>query len=561
MTKVRRHFVAGKPGWIFHALNGALFLSAALLAVGKFGFTSEQDKRGWLKLSVVEEGSNAPAPARVQLLDQKGKSYAAEETLPFMGSKTDNGIYKLEEVMADLAADRTKLNARFYLENECTQTTQFYSAGSTRVALPPGVYSLKVFKGPEFRVAAREVEIRDGETADVTVPLSRWINLPRQGWYSSDGHLHIPRPVAECNPLVSKWMQAEDIHVANLLQWSYGGAPMTHTVQYKHGPGGIYQEGHYLLASGQESPCEHFLGHTITLGASSAIHFPGEKNKIYRLVFEEARRQNAISGYAHSGMGGAREGMAIDLPSSLVTFLEVLQARTKEIGDSMHAGIYDTWYASLNLGFRLVPLAGSDYPAQISTVPGRERFYTKVEGPFSYASWLEGIRKGRTFVTNGPLLEFQVNGVEMGGEVFLDKAGPVAVDARVRFDPARERVDTLEVIQNGEVLQSFAGEEAASEISARFRPEMKESSWLAVRVSGKKRDEALPLPSVAHSAPIYVTPKGGPGLAAHPRAKAIAEAWRARLEKLEADARVKANPELREAVQSARKHYSDQASR
>jgi hypothetical protein len=55
--------------------------------------------------------------------------------------------------------------------------------------------------------------------AGETVKLTRWIYMPEQGWYSADDHLHIARPIKELNAFISKWMQAEDIHVANLLQW------------------------------------------------------------------------------------------------------------------------------------------------------------------------------------------------------------------------------------------------------------------------------------------------------------------------------------------------------
>ena len=160
------------------------------------------------------------------------------------------------------------------------------------------------------------------------------------------------------------------------------------------------------MATGQENPRTHFRGHTITLGASSAIHFP-EHYLIYRLVFEEARRQGALSGYAHYGndIVGGPYGLGIDLPHGLVSFLEVLQ---------FNRGIYDVWYEILNTAFRMTPTAGTDYPCGRVTIPGRERFYTKVEGPFTYKNWLEGVRRSHTFVTNGPILEFQVNGKGMG---------------------------------------------------------------------------------------------------------------------------------------------------
>ena len=289
---------------------------------------------------------------------------------------------------------------------------------------------------------------------------------------------------------------------------------------------------YYILATGQENPRTHFRGHTITLGASSAIHF-SEHYLIYRLFWKEAHRQGALSGYAHWGnVHGGPYGLGIDLPHGLVSFLEVLQ---------FNRGIYDVWYDILNTGFRMTPTAGTDYPCARATIPGRERFYTKVEGPFTYKNWLEGVRKSHTFVTNGPILEFQVNGKGMGEEVFLGQPGSVLLEGRVRFDPTWDDVEHLEVIENGQLLRSFPRAAGSAEIRFKFKHKVREASWLAIRAYGKKRNEivtgllhrTIRPTSEAHSAPVYVNLKGAPPRSAHPRAKLLARKWLARLDDLE----------------------------
>lgn len=357
--------------------------------------------------------------------------------------------------------------------------------------------------------------------------------MPKQGWYGSDSHLHIARPYKELNPYISKFMQAEDIHVANLLQW--GNTKHFHNArQYAFGPEGLYHEGDYWLAAAQENPRTHFLGHTLTLGVSKPINFPNDY-LVYRNFWQESRRQNALSGYCHFALRrGGDNGIALDLADDLLSFIEVVQNER---------GIYDTWYDALNLGFRLVPIAGTDYPCGLTgqVAPGRERFYTKVDGPLNYESWLAGIRRGRTFATNGPVLEFRVNGSGVGDEVVLDKGGTVLVEASVRFNPEWDDVEALEVVENGTVIRRFPRMRPSAEIGGQFRHDMAETAWLAVRSSGKKRGEVRSerlaatqvSPSLAHSAAIYVTLKNTPGLGAHRRAKFVAAAWLERLETLE----------------------------
>lgn len=414
-----------------------------------------------------------------------------------------------------------------------TGADQFYASGSCKLSLPPGDYRVRVFKGLEYRVEAREMLLQSGQTRDLTVMLKRWSNLPKQSWYSSDSHLHIARAYKELNPYVCKFMQAEDINVGNLIQW--GNSKHFHNArQYAFGSAGLYHEGDYWLASGQENPRTHFLGHTLTLGGQKPIDLP-DSYLIYKSFWEEARRQKALSGYCHFALRrGGEDGIILDLFDDLLTFIEIVQNER---------GLYQMWYDALNLGFRLTPIAGTDYPCGLTeqVAPGRERFYTRVDGPLSYNTWLEGIRRGRTFVTNGPTLEFKVNGKEIGEELVLPERGRVVVEAAVRFDGERDAVEALEIIENGQVIRGFPRAGKAEEIRGSFQYEVAETAWLAARSIGKKKSE-LPSqrladtqvsPSLAHSAAIFVTLKNAPTLAAHRRAKLVALAWLERLDNLE----------------------------
>ncbi len=519
-----------RPTRALVALRGVLVLAMIGLAACKLG-DSGQDKRGTLTLSIVDGTTGEPTPARVEALDAGGRAHVAEDGLLVGLGYSDRAHAWEGDVNQALA-----LLSRS-VENPYTLTTQFYSTGTSRLSLPPSTYRLSLYKGTEYEVQTREVHIAADQSVELQVAMSRWVDMPEEGWYSADDHLHISRPLEELNPFISKWMQAEDVHVANLLQFGSWNRFFA-SPQYEHGPAGVYREGDYLLASGQENPRTHFLGHGIILGQPAPIHFP-DGYVIYRKFWEEARRQGALSGYAHWGTGSeAQTGLAIDLPSGLVDFLEVLEA---------HDASYDVWYDILNAGIRMTPTAGTDY-GSLPCLPGRERFYTEVKGPLTYEAWLDAVRSGRTFVTNGPVLDFHIQDEGMGSEVVLEKPAPVLVEARVRFDPARDDVARLEVIQNGSLLRSFGRVGPEGEIRGRFETEITESSWLAARVSGHKLGEAVPpdglIPpyrdryrgayaSHAHTAPIFVTLRNGPGLSQHPRAKALVRGWIARLEELE----------------------------
>ena len=229
---------------------------------------------------------------------------------------------------------------------------------------------------------------------------------------------------------------------------------------------------------------------------------------------------------------------------------------------------YGTWYDMLNLGLRITPTAGTDYPCGPG-LPGRERFYTKIDGPLRYGTWIDQVRRGRTFVTNGPILDFAIDSAIVGDELVLERPGAVTLEGRVRFDPRRDNLTRLELIGAGEVLFIADDPSGPGEIRFRLTRQVSESTWFALRAVGTKigetpvasmealesaltylerpgGDELLsgddrvlprngdPRPSAAHTAPIYVTVRGSSSIEQQSRALEVARRWLERLGDLEA---------------------------
>ena len=80
-----------------------------------------------------------------------------------------------------------------------------------------------------------------------------------------------------------------------------------------------------------------------------------------------------------------------------------------DVMGSNHAAALPLWYRLLNCGFRIPASAGTDcFLNRIpSRLPGADRVYVHIDGAFTYEKWIEGLKAGRTFVTNGPMLEFE----------------------------------------------------------------------------------------------------------------------------------------------------------
>ena len=295
--------------------------------------------------------------------------------------------------------------------------------------------------------------------------------------------MHVTRR-SEDNPEVLAQMRGEDLHVTNVLQMA--NVVRSHFPQYAFGPAGRYLLGNHALVSGQESPRSGHRGHTIGLNGTR-YHEP-KQFFLYQNVAEAIRADGGLFGYAHL-LGDAfhvARGMALDAPLGLVDFVEILQF-----------GVLGTeiYYDMLNLGLRIAPAGGSDYP--YIDLPGAARSYVHIDGTFNLDKWFEGLRKGRTFVSNAPLLELEVNGVGMGETVRIASGDTLAVLARAHLNPDLDRLDRIELIVHGEVVASVKSASGAETLVLTHRLTRTEGAWVAVRAYGKGI-------AVAHSAPIYV---------------------------------------------------------
>jgi len=240
-------------------------------------------------------------------------------------------------------------------------------------------------------------------------------------------------------------------------------------------------------------------GHTIHWNLKNHVHIEKDVFFHYDWVFERTRSQGALTGYAHLGeLFNGRRGLALDVPFGLVDFIEVLQ------GGRLNTEI---WYSFLNLGYKVLPVGGADFPYFGPTLPGVERTYVKLDAPFSADAWYAGFRRGHAYVTNGPLIELSINGRQMGDELHVTRGARLDVVADARLNPDVDKLDRAELVVLGDVS---ARESAGSSDRIHMQKTLTadHSMWIAVRATGARQvppqGQVQTLGAVAHSAPIYV---------------------------------------------------------
>jgi len=223
-----------------------------------------------------------------------------------------------------------------------------------------------------------------------------------------------------------------------------------------------------------------------------------------------------LFGYAHVNLDAfhASWGLALDVPMGLVNFVEVLQFH--QLGTEI---LYDFW----NLGFKVVPAAGSDYP--YVDLPGTERSYVHIEGDFSPQSWFEGLKSGRTFVTTAPMLKLSAAGRSIGETVNVASGNAVTIEAGADINPDFDTLVRLELVLHGDVVATASSQSGSESLSLAYELTARESCWIAVRAYGKDG-------TVAHSAPIYVIVDGMEDFWKRSAVPQLVEKYKAKIEAL-----------------------------
>jgi len=461
------------------------------IQVSRSNTTKTPSAYGTVKLSFKDAKTGGVVPARVGLYDSTGRAPLASD----------------KSLMLQRFADDLRMlsvNERTFWPSANRQA--FYVDGTYEGKVPVGTYELVATRGPEFKAWHGKVEVKKDQTTKATVSLERYADLPAKGWYSGDAHIHVTRDEA-ADPVIWGFVAAEDVYVGNLLEM--GNIATLHFKQpAAWGKASRFERDGHFLVSGQEDPRTGHFGHTIHHNLEKPIRLASDEYFLYHKVFEESKRQGGISGFAHMGWneyrnsqtglvspGGIAEGgqmnrgLVLLAHTGMVNFIEVLQ-RGRFISDG--------WYRLLNLGYRINPAAGSDWP--YSDFPGVVREFTKLDGPLNLDAWFESYKAGHTYVTNGPFLEFTVNGKGMGEEIRVKRGTKLNIVADTQLNPDIDKLDRLELVVLGDVNEMQRGNGEKASIKKTITAD--HSMWIAARAYGSKQEPNNMI--VGHTTPIYV---------------------------------------------------------
>jgi hypothetical protein len=243
---------------------------------------------------------------------------------------------------------------------------------------------------------------------------------------------------------------------------------------------------------GQEDP-RSLLGHAIGLNLSVRVR------DLHRYLLndwwaEEIHKQGGLYGHTHVGGKAClvEREMALFTPMGIVDFNSIVQTR---LGT-------EYFYDFLNLGFKMTASSGEDMPYTGVLSASRLYAFCGTNQPFNPDLWFEAVKRGRTFVTTGPMLDLRVEDAMPGDEITVTNNRPLRVTARAWGLAGHSVPVKLRLVKLGEIQkESPAATTNEPELKLETTLNAEHGFWLAAYAQGRDGSEAL-------TTPVYVMREG-----------------------------------------------------
>ena len=396
----------------------------------------------------------------------------------------------------------------------------FHALGDATLEVPAGVVRVEIMQGFGRRLERHDLNVSADQKAELAISMADGLwSVPASGhWVSGDVHVHMNYGGTYRNVpahLVTQ-ARAEGLNIIESLivnkeqrfpDIAYNGVQLDPASQPET-----------LVVHGQEFHTSYW-GHVGLLGLADGVILPGyagypntAASSLYPSnadVADLAHAQGALVGYVHPFDSPphpyeAKERLTNELPIDValgkVDYMEI-------VGFSDHRSTADVWYRLLNLGFRIPAAGGTDAMANFASLRGpvgMNRVYARVpDGRVTPGDFLEAIKRGRTFATNGPLLGLTLAGAAIGDELHFDHSKrAVAFTARLQ---SIVPVAHLDVICNGKLVRALIHGKAVARGDYSGTLDLRESGWCLLRASTDgARYPVLDNYVYATTGPIYV---------------------------------------------------------
>ena len=406
-----------------------------------------------IHLRVTDAATARPTPVRIRLTGPDGTAH-----VPF-GRAAAFPTGPGEAVGGHLSIDRESWHA---------------IDGTAEVKLPAGVpVRVRITKGPEYEPLDTTVTLGSGQMA-LRFAVRRWADPSAVGWFSGDTRVHVLSPHDATLDAA-----AEGVNVVHLLAGVrevasiHGGQ----TFPLAANIGAFSGQKPALDAHGVVVAVNTFNRHPV-LGSVGLLH---SHRPVFPLTFggaddvddwsvcdwcDQCHRKNGLTVWAdpftpdHGGEA---------LVAAILGKIDAVEFTGRLTG----------YYRLLNAGV-VLPVVGGSGKADSLTPIGSPRTYARLNAgdTLTLANWVDAVRAGRCYATNGPIVTFDI-----GDTV---RASATSVVPFVK----------LELVHNGKVIESVLAVTDDDRWVAAGEWPVPAAGWVAVRCAG--------VSTFAHTAPVVV---------------------------------------------------------
>jgi hypothetical protein len=403
----------------------------------------------------------------------------------------------------------------------------YFHGDDVTLTVPEGPLHVCCTRGLEYDRSEFDIEVSAGTPSVLECEPVRLIDPGADGWYGGDLHVHLNYSGdLVCHPADAARMQrGEGLHLMNLTAGNLSTSLVfdRELLESTAGEDLPWTNDRHVARAGVEYRND-LLGHVHALGPSAPpnTYFAGHENSDHpddwppnKTACEELQGLGATVGYAHPAFTAFPEG-------STSEFFRGRTAEARELIADAALGVVDSvdlispfndegaiflYHRLLSCGLRLAATAGTDAflsfshgPGVASNPPGWGRVYAKLgDGPPTAEGFKDAIRQGRTVVTNGVWLQFDVNGHGPGTTLDLASGDQVEVTARVQGPGATE----LTIVGPDGV---FAHGDATADLH--LSTTVDQPLWLAAIARGPGNPRVLDEALLAHTSPVYLDVAG-----------------------------------------------------
>ena len=376
------------------------------------------------------------------------------------------------------------------------------------ISVPSKPLTIEAISGMDSELSRRTLDLTGKSDVNLRLKLKRLTLLDGEGYVTGNTHVHLRRisrdAADEYLQAVSSADQIDLVFVSYLLRTAEDKTYISNEYRPKDleslsTPATTFAFGeehrNNFEAYGEGYGHVMFLDidsliHPVSIGASimdSGPDFPNLKRGI-----DQAHGQGATVVWCHNAMGHE------DIPNWVSG-----KVHAQNIFDGGNHGSYsDSFYRYLNAGMRVPFSTGTDW-----FIYDFSRVYARLNSPLSTDNWLEALEEGRTFITNGPLLQFSIEGQESGDTISLASPGSVKMAAEAQ---GRDDFCGLELVVNGEVVHAVSIQKVQGHYEAKMNYELSidKPSWVALRVPETNGENAFGRTLFAHTSPVYINLSG-----------------------------------------------------